>query len=43
MVNELFVGNVFSYILGRKYDNFKFFCDMFLRVNVVNLYKWLNK
>lgn len=43
MVNELSAGNVFSYIPGRKYDNFKSFCDMFSRVNVVNLHKWLNK
>lgn len=43
IVNELSAGNVLSYIPGRKYDNFKSFCDMFSRVNVVNLHKWLNK
>lgn len=43
MVNELSAENVFSYIPGRKYENFKTFCDMFSRINVVDLHKWLCK
>lgn len=43
MMNELSAANVFDYIPGRKYDNFKTFCDMFSRINVVDLHKWLSK
>lgn len=43
MVTELSAASVFDYIPGRKYDNFKNFNDLFSRINIPELHKWLSK
>jgi hypothetical protein len=43
MMTELCAANVFDYVPGRKYDNFKNFNDLFSRVNIPDFHKWLSK
>ena len=43
MVNELSAGGVFDYVPGRRYENFRTFNDLFSKVNLMSLHKWLTK
>lgn len=43
MVNELKAENVFGFVPGRRYENFRTFSDLFSRIKLMELHKWLTK
>ncbi|XP_062601231.1 uncharacterized protein LOC134262924 [Saccostrea cucullata] len=43
IIMELKANDIFSYIPGREFSAFKSFQDIFSRVNVVQLHKWITK
>ncbi|XP_033734347.1 LOW QUALITY PROTEIN: uncharacterized protein LOC117323316 [Pecten maximus] len=43
ITNELVAENVFDYIPGRQFENFKNFTDLFAKVKIMELHKWITK
>ncbi|XP_069105154.1 uncharacterized protein [Argopecten irradians] len=41
--NELLTEEVFDYIPGRQFENFKNFKDLFAKVKIMELHKWITK